>query len=153
MIKVIKGDVLAVKTGIIVHGCNCQGVMGGGIALSVKNQFPSVYAAYRKTFETTGLKLGGIEAVCVDTDKYIVNANTQNLYGRGTRQVSYDAVAECFEKIHEFAAHVEETLGVKLPILFPAIGAGLGSGNWNILECIIDQSVSDHFDKILYVWH
>ena len=158
MIQVRKGDVLAVSTGLIVHGCNCQGVMGGGIALAIKNKYPNVYKAYRKTFETTGLKLGNIEVVSV-TDpgavvadcKYIVNANTQDFFGTSKRQVSYDAVADCFEKVQLLAVRAEETLGYKLPVVFPAIGAGLGGGNWEIIERIIDQSVSNHFEKILYV--
>ena len=53
-IEVIKGDVLSIKEGIIVHGCNCQGVMGGGVALSIRNQFPTVYNLYRKQYELQG---------------------------------------------------------------------------------------------------
>jgi hypothetical protein len=30
------------------------------------------------------------------------------------------------------------------------IGAGLGGCNWNIIEKIIDETISDDFKKILY---
>jgi O-acetyl-ADP-ribose deacetylase (regulator of RNase III) len=35
MIETRKGSLLD-ATGIIVHGCNCQGVMGSGVALAIK---------------------------------------------------------------------------------------------------------------------
>jgi len=36
MIKVNKGNLLDVTSGIIVHGCNAKSVMGSGVALAVK---------------------------------------------------------------------------------------------------------------------
>ena len=152
MIQVFKGDVLKVNTGIIVHGCNCQGVMGSGIARSIREQFPKVFEVYRDRFEREGLALGNIESIEVGPSKFIVNANTQHLYGIGERRVSYDAIAECFEKVNKLAFHIEDSLGVALPVVFPAIGAGLGGGDWEIIERIIDRSVGDHFQKILYVF-
>lgn len=36
---------LAGEFDVIVHGCNCFGDMGKGIALAVKQQFPEAYQA------------------------------------------------------------------------------------------------------------
>lgn len=151
MIKVIKGDALDAQTGFIVHGCNCHGVMGAGIALGVKNRFPEAYKVYRQTYEKSGLKLGEICYAEVDTDKIIVNANTQDGFGRGIRQVSYDAIVECFEKVVALSEDPSSPYYRKyLNIVFPMIGAGLGGGKWDIISNLIDNTVPDHFNKILY---
>lgn len=144
------GDALGAHTGIIVHGTNCLGIMGSGIALAVRNKYPQAYHIYRQKFETNGLKLGDISFVEVAPLKFIVNANTQESVGTHQRQVSYDAVVECFEKINRLAGWIEDTYVVKLDVIFPMIGAGLGGGDWNIIERIILETVSDDFTKILY---
>lgn len=166
-IKVVSGDVLDVEEGIIVHGCNCLGVMGSGIAVAVKNRFPKVYEAYRAIHETPeGLRLGEIIPVRVGENKWIVNAMTQQRTG-GIRAVDYEAVARCFEKVNDLAAEIlfsqsrvlrfeqfndiESKTSATVPICFPMIGAGLGGGNWNIIATIIDETINDSFEKKVYV--
>jgi O-acetyl-ADP-ribose deacetylase (regulator of RNase III) len=158
------GNVLKAEEGIIVHGCNCQGVMGGGIALEIRNTFPRVFQEYRKKFEAVdpvtsmnhfdGLRLGDIQPVQVEDDKWIVNAMTQWDCGHGRRYVDYDAVARCFEKVRSFTEdlnHVRELQNQPaLPVLFPMIGAGLAGGNWKIISTIIDEELGDNIMKIFY---
>jgi len=152
MIHEIHGNALDVKKGIIVHGCNCQGIMGGGIALEVKKRYPQAYEVYRGLYERLGLTLGEVQPVMVDLDldtpKIIVNAMTQDKIGTHRRQVNYDAVAACFEQVAAWAEVYKHTYG-PLDIIFPAIGAGLGGGNWNIIRTIIDETIPDDFRKIL----
>ena len=111
MISCKIGNVLDVKSGIIVHGCNCQGVMGSGIAREIKERFPIVF----ETYHSRPLRMGEIIPVQLSETKWIVNAMTQYGFGHGKRQVDYDAVANVFEKVVELA----KTLPVQLPILFP----------------------------------
>lgn len=146
MITCKVGNVLDIPNGIIVHGCNCQGVMGSGIAREIKERFPKVFDVYHKG----PLRMGEIIPVMVTEKKWIVNAMTQFGFGHGKRQVDYDAVANAFERTVEFAESLRLT-GNDLPILFPKIGAGLGGGDWEIIAKIIDQTVPDSFDKVLYV--
>jgi O-acetyl-ADP-ribose deacetylase (regulator of RNase III) len=151
-IKVVKGNVLSIDKGIIVHGCNCQGVMGAGIAYAIKNQYPLAFNLYRQQYELSGLKLGEILPVLVSPKKYIMNAMTQNLYPvYKNRNVSYDAIAECFSRVNDFALGLASQSEEQITVAFPAIGAGLGGGDWNILSQIIDSSLSDKLDKVLYV--
>lgn len=146
------GDALAVETGIIVHGCNCHGVMGGGIALSVRNRFPAAYEVYRKKYEVSGLKLGEITCAEVAPNKIIVNANTQYDMGGDRRYVNYEAVAQCFEAVKMLARSMEGPGHPKLNIVFPMIGAGLAGGNWTIIETIILETIKHEFPMILYVF-
>lgn len=159
MIEQRQGDVLAVPSGIIVHGTNCQGVMGSGIARTVRERYPRVFNTYFDEYQSKtnplngqscGLVLGQITFDRVDDTKWIVNANTQHLYGTDSRKVNYEAVAQCFEKVVELAQFIEKETGDKLEILFPLIGAGLGGGNWKIIETIIDETIPDHFVKAVY---
>jgi O-acetyl-ADP-ribose deacetylase (regulator of RNase III) len=47
--KKVKGDLIKLaKEGafdLIIHGCNCFGTMGAGIARTIKSQFPVAYTA------------------------------------------------------------------------------------------------------------
>lgn len=137
-ISTVRGDLFTyLKPGdAFVHGCNAQGVMGSGIAASVREIYPGAYDVYRKEFEARGLDLGDvIPFYDPQTQVWVLNGITQNLYGKtGDRFVSYDAVTEVFENILK---------GHKLPnikrLFFPLIGAGLGGGNWRIIQTIIEE--------------
>lgn len=148
MIEIRKGNALTVKSGLIVHGCNSHGVMGAGIALAIKNEYPEAFDVYKREYDTYGLKLGTFTHAEVGPNKFIINAITQGDFGIGKRQVDYEAIAKCFEKLVLFR---KQNLS-DLDIVFPKIGAGLGGGNWNIIEKIIDETVPDTIKKILYVY-
>ncbi|MCC5610999.1 macro domain-containing protein [Nostoc sp. CHAB 5834] len=163
--KVKTGSLLDVTEGIIVHGCNCQGKMGSGIALFIKNKWPSVYSAYAEEFRQRGLHLGqlvsvgstsfasqsetlGLAALTTQLPPGLiaVNAMTQRYYGndKSVRYVDYDAVRECFRKVKNLAvqAHVA--------VNFNLIGAGLANGNWDEIKLIIDDELGD-VDSTLWV--
>lgn len=143
-IKTQIGNLLHVTNGHIVHGCNAQGVMGSGVALGVKNMYPTAFADYRRIYETEGLKLGVAYPVRVDPGLVIWNAITQNLYGSGVRQVSYDAIETCFSQInyHIKEGGVDNVRFDQSPeIHIPLIGAARGGGNWEIIREIIEQTV------------
>ena len=144
------GDALAVDTGIIVHGCNCWGVMGAGIAAQVRSRYPTAYEVYMKKHSTDGLKLGEITSAEVAPNKIIVNANTQFNCGGDRRYVNYEAVAECFEAVKMLARLMEGAGHPKLDIVFPMIGAGLAGGNWTIIETIILETIKNEFPMVLY---
>lgn len=151
MIETRYGNALDVTTGLIVHGCNCQGVMGAGIAWEIKNRFPEAFHIYDQVHRSRGLKLGEISWSEVSPNKFIVNANTQDGFGRDHRQVSYDAIADCFAEVVKLADTLETHRKVKLEIIFPMIGAGLGGGNWKVISGIIDAVIPDTMSKVLYL--
>lgn len=129
------GDLLDAERGIIVHGCNAQGVMGSGVALAVRQRWPEAFAAYRQAYETSGLVPGRIVWYRVSRHPplAIANAITQDRYGRdpNVRYVDYEAVRACFRQIGEVARRHG------LPVHYPKIGAGLGNGDWATLERLI----------------
>jgi len=44
--KIVDGDLLTSNADYICHQVNTDGVMGGGIALQIKNKFPHVFNAH-----------------------------------------------------------------------------------------------------------
>jgi O-acetyl-ADP-ribose deacetylase (regulator of RNase III) len=143
-----------VKTGIIVHGCNDQGVMGSGFAKELRETYPEAYKAYvdehaaslRMSQSGGWLELGTNVPVQINPNLWVVNAITQHGFGRdGKRYVSYEAIHQCFEDIavrfgHLLAIEGENLADRPLEIHYPLIGAGLGGGDWAIIQACIDSA-------------
>lgn len=158
------GDLLSVEEGIIVHGCNCEGVMGSGIAKSIRDKWPEVYTIYKEYERRIGLFLGSIQSIPVDEtvlldinhysfgtlnlpDKIIVvNAMTQNTFGRDPAivYVDYDAISACFAQIKILAKKTG------LPVHFPLIGCGLANGDWEEVSSRIEAALGPDIEK--HVW-
>lgn len=132
--NIIVGDLLSnVNRGNILHGCNAKGVMGGGIALQIKNRYPKAYEVYREIYEKDGLKLGQVIPVEVDDGLIIWNMITQDDFGTSRRHTDYSAIEMCFKKFH--GAYNGDH------IHFPLIGCGLGGGQWCVVKKIIDETL------------
>lgn len=135
MIEYIHGDLFNTDIQIIVHGCNCLGGFGAGIAYHVAKNYPEAKSEYVKLCKSLADKpeqlLGTFQTV-QSNDKTIINAFTQLTYGGPGRKVSYDAMTTIFENLDQKYAGKE--------IALPKIGSDLGGGSWDIIEKIIDSS-------------
>jgi O-acetyl-ADP-ribose deacetylase (regulator of RNase III) len=60
MLKLTSGNLLESKCYALVNTVNTVGVMGKGIALQFKNEFPHNYKIYRKTCQPRQLQIGGL---------------------------------------------------------------------------------------------
>ena len=140
MIHYVTGDLLGATQKVIVHGVNAQGVMGSGVAKVIRAKWPEVFESYSLHYKTFGLKLGDILPVTTSDDKIVVNAVTQDKFGRdGVQYCDYAAIAQCFDQINARALDWEVT-----EIVMPKIGAGLGGGDWNIIESIIVKTAKNY---------
>ena len=127
----------------IGHCTNCQGVMGSGIALSIKQIYPKAYEAYKHAEKDGGLKLGEISYVGLSRNEkpfVIFNLNGQNLYGSGNRHVNYEAIYTALEDMRNICdmAKMEPNPTVGFPKMMGAARAG---GNWNIIERMIEDDL------------
>ena len=74
MVKYIKGDLLSTDAELVLHQVNLQGVMGGGLALSIARKYPNVERAYSNFKDK---KLGAV--VYAPADKFFIgNCFSQN---------------------------------------------------------------------------
>lgn len=138
--KTIKGDLIQLaidgEFDVIVHGCNCFNTMGAGIAKQIKATFPQAYNSDLQTEKGLKEKLGTISFAEVETKNgqlIIVNAYTQFHWKGIGKKVDYEAVKNCFKQIKKSFS------GKKIG--YPAIGAGLAGGDWNIISEIIEKEL------------
>jgi len=148
--KEIQGDILKlVRAGefdVIVHGCNCFNNFGAGIARSIRDEFPFSFYSDSMTIRGDRDKLGTYtkaDYICEDVFNKricftIINGYTQYSYGGGERNVDYDAIRKVFKLIKQ------DYSGKRIG--YPAIGAGLGGGDWSIISAIIEEELEgeDH---------
>lgn len=124
---------------VIAHCCNCQGVMGSGIALQIKREFPDAYQAYKSYEQDRGLTLGTISWCHFPiTHKFIVNLHAQNLYGKPgdtARFVDYEALYSTLTQTRELM-QTADVRRIGFPRLMAADRAG---GDWNVVEAMIDS--------------
>jgi O-acetyl-ADP-ribose deacetylase (regulator of RNase III) len=138
-------NLLSVASGIILHGCNAQGVMGSGVAKQLRAKYPQIYedyqnflALYRELFEEPAL--GKVCYTPVTSTLTVASGITQNFYGRqGLRYVSYAAIVSCIESAVSTAKLEQKTLHI--PYM---IGAGLGGGDLNLITELV-EAVSLHY--------
>jgi O-acetyl-ADP-ribose deacetylase (regulator of RNase III) len=137
--KQVTGDLiklaLAGEFDVIVQGCNCMNQMGKGIALTIKNTWPEVYAADCRTIKGDINKLGTITTATVVVANSrvltVVNAYTQYIYNGPGVLSSVEAIAAAMLLVKQ------QYSGKKIGI--PMIGAGLAKGNWAVISAAIDE--------------
>lgn len=144
-----EGDLLSVEKGIIVHGCNAQGVMRSGVAKLIREKYPEAYERYRRVHESRGLNVGDVIFEWINEDLIIANAITQQNFGGDPQvvYVDYEGLRRCFEKVAEMAS------ATGLPVHFPLIGCGLANGEWSVVSKIVDETLSDPIEKHLWTYY
>lgn len=151
MVVYKQGDVLsALKNGavdVVIHQTNCQGVMGSGIARQVKQDFPDAYRVYKEQEAAGRLKLGNFSVAKIKRDGLedgcIINVNGQDEYSdRNKCNTNYAALGSVLWTL----ARTNRSNAV---IAMPKIGAGLGGGDWKIIEALIESAFHD---QTVYVY-
>lgn len=142
-------NITTVDRGVIMHGCNAQGVMGSGVAKQLRAKYPEIYYDYVEAFNVFKIMninpLGQVVTVPVGKDLYVANAITQEYYGRDGRQyVDYSALDQCIQYCVEYAS--AKDLPLHVPYL---IGAGLGGGDEKI---ILELFAKYQYNIIFHHW-
>jgi O-acetyl-ADP-ribose deacetylase (regulator of RNase III) len=141
-------NILNVKSGIICHQTNCIGVMGGGIALSIRQKWPQVYDQYYnycKSFKDSRMILGDVQTISLTTYLFVANCFGQYLPGHGcmTDYVAWDKI---LLKLEENSRYFSTT-----SIHFPwKIGCGLAGGDWSIMQTKIESFFKDSSIQIYF---
>jgi len=145
MISIVYDDLLNAKETYIVQQVNCIGVMGGGLALQIRQKYPSVYRRYREYCEATKARklLGKVLLVPTDDGKVICNVFGQLTIGTERQQTDYAALSRAFTSLDRI---IPKNESVAIPYM---IGSGLGGGNWNIIKSMISDIFNDR-NVILY---
>lgn len=150
MIEYVIKDLTTVETGIVVHGVNCQGRMGSGVALAIRNKWPEVYDRYRavdQNIETDkkASLLGSFHFIKVAPNLFVGNLYTQVYYGNdGKRYANCDAIKQTLFGTAAFAdAH-------QLPVSMPRLGCGLGGLIWDIDVGPLLEDIANRYEKVTF---
>lgn len=120
----IQGDITKEISGLIIHGVNCMGVMGSGVALAIKTKWPIVYKEYLKHQQGREV-LGQVQFVSISDGLYVGNCWTQEFFGRdGKVYADREALKNCLLKAFEFCQNND------LELKTPKIASGLAGLDW-----------------------
>lgn len=133
------------EVNIIGHVVNCQGVMGSGVAKSIRECYPIVFDCYKEfcgEFTYTEDLLGAAQPVYTGSDARVWNLFAQNRYGSAIRDLNYGALGNCLREMAD-DLDTEDKIG------FPfKMGSDRAKGDWSIVLEMIEFYFKDHNVKI-----
>lgn len=140
--KIIEQDILTITRGSIFQQVNCQGVMGSGLAKSIRDKWPTVFTEYErycKGRENDFQLLGAHQFVNVELGLFICNVFGQLHYGKdGKRYTDYGAILTAFRDV--IKEHGD------MVYYFPYnFGCDRGGGDW----AIVSKMINYYFPKAI----
>lgn len=148
-VTIMQGDIFATQAQVIGHGVNTQGLMGNGIARSIRIMYPSVFKAYQQACDD-GTLYGG-QCLIAMADEH--NGDDPRLIANIAAQVLPGAEA----KLHLLAEGLDnmflqmEQLGLNT-VALPRIGAGVGGLHWDEVLYTIKEAAKLHPGIDVEVW-
>ena len=156
----VNNDILKEPTNIVCHQVNCMGVMGAGLALQIKKQYPFVYNEYKnlcelyKNTRLSSLLLGKAQVVDLVHNISMYNTMTEfyydnsfsicNLFGQfgfGTDKVQtdYNSLSDSIMNLCFLISDFSQSKQLKVvTISVPyGMGCGLAGGDWKKVEPLI----------------
>lgn len=146
MITFLQGDLLQSDAQALVNTVNTVGVMGKGIALQFKTQFPKNYKVYKEACKQGEVKIGEV-LVVEDGDlmrkKYIINFPTKE-HWKAPSRIEYieKGLSALKSALVEYNIH---------SVALPPLGCGNGGLDWNVVKPMIAEALSD-LDVQVYVY-
>lgn len=125
MIEFKTGDILQADVEALVNTVNCVGIMGRGIALQFKNNFPENFKAYEAACTREDVQPGKMfvfETRTLTNPKFIINFPTKRHWKGKSRMEDIDSGLKALVK-------EIRTRGIR-SIAIPPLGSGLGGLNW-----------------------
>ena len=162
MITEVKADILDLinkssenkALNVLVQCCNCQNVMGKGIAKAISTAYPEVARADNATKAGDKSKLGSYSYARVKENVVVANAYGQFNYGwlnpldSNGRQTDYDALRKSLTAIRD-----DFTGRSTHPVIFYVpkfIGQSLAKGDPEIIQPMIKEIFKDHELVLFY---
>ena len=138
MIEFRTGDIFSADVEALVNTVNCVGIMGRGIALQFKNNFPENFRAYEAACAREEVQPGRMfvyETRTLTNPKFIINFPTKRHWRGKARIEDIDS---------GLAALVSEvrTRGIR-SIALPPLGAGLGGLDWADVRRRIERALAE----------
>lgn len=136
MIELTTGDILQADAEALVNTVNCVGIMGRGIALQFKNQYPENFRTYEAACARKEVKPGQMfvfETRQLTGPKFIINFPTKRHWKGKSRIEDIDS------GLIALAAEIRSR-GIR-SIAIPPLGSGLGGLNWSDVRPRIEAAL------------
>jgi len=141
------GDLFTTDAKIIAHGANIKGVMGAGVAKTIKEKFPANFKFYKHVCDV-GLAVPGEFTGVPDRGVVILNLYTQDNPGANAR---YEWVFASVMDFFRFYSPTEKAWGTTIAI--PEIGSGIGGLEWPKVEQLLLAAEAIYPEFEFEVWH
>lgn len=133
-VEYVSGDLFTSNAQALAHGCNCQGVMGAGIAVQFKKRYPEMFRQYQHICQVKSFIPGAFYRYKAPDDRLIYNLATQVYPGAHAR---IEWVSACLQSM--VGLHSSEFGPVNSSIAIPRIGCGLGGLLWPDVKKVIED--------------
>lgn len=138
MIEYVKGNLLDSKADVLVNTVNCVGVMGKGLALQFKINYPDMFAYYRSVCLQERLHIGsllvwyapGVVVVNFPTKIHWAQPSQYNYIEQGLRSLA-DLLRKWSAKKRRFS------------VALPALGCANGGLSWPKVQKLIEDQLKD----------
>ena len=146
---IIEGDLLNAPFQVIAHQVNCMGVMGAGVAKSLRLRYPGLYESYKETCDLYERDRKDLLGLChwyrTEDRKIILNLFGQYGFGRDKRYTDYEAFDKAMrDGIEMIKNEAFKEDGIQLCIALPyGIGCGLAGGDWSEVKEILEKIEQD----------
>ena len=125
VVKTITGDLLKSQSQTLVNTVNCVGVMGKGIALAFKNEFPDMFEDYAAKCNRSEVKLGRPFLFKRSVKPWILNFPTKD-HWRGVSNL------ESIVQGLEYLKNNYKDWGIT-SLAVPPLGCGQGQLEWTVV--------------------
>lgn len=138
MILFSKGNLWQLDAEALVNTVNTVGVMGKGIALQFKQEFPHNYAMYRDACQKKSLTIGRLltstdQSLLLGT-RTIINFPTKQHWRNPSR---YEYIEKGLIALCAFL----KTTAIRT-VAIPALGSGNGGLDWTVVKKMIEKYLS-----------
>jgi O-acetyl-ADP-ribose deacetylase (regulator of RNase III) len=137
MIKYLTGNILDSTAQALVNTVNTVGVMGKGIALQFKNQFPNNYKTYKEACDNKELNIGDLlvteEESLLSGKKIIINFPTKTHW-------RYPSEYEYITKGLDALVNIIQEKKIE-SIAIPPLGSGNGGLDWSKVRAMIENKL------------
>ena len=141
------GNLLSEDAEALVNTVNCVGVMGRGIALQFKKQFPENFKTYEKACKQESVVPGIMfvhDTGNLTNPKFIINFPTKRHWRGASRLEDIEAgLSDLVTVIKKY--------DIK-SIALPPLGCGLGGLDWNVVRELIEDKLKDLADLEITVF-
>lgn len=146
MITYKKGNLLTAKAEALVNTVNTVGVMGKGIALMFKEQFPENMVNYKNACRLKLINTGKIFVTeqSMAEPRWIINFPTKQHWKNPSKM---DWIIDGLNDLHQFIK-----INKIKSIAIPPLGAGNGGLSWQAVRKQIESILSDLVDVDILVY-